>query len=493
LTKLCALLALVLACALAGTAGAAEFGANDDAGKYLGAASGPYYEAMAGVGLKRNVVTLRWEPGLPDAIPDQIVLDAALEHAKAAGIEVVLALYATRPTVFTSERHPPYAFAAWAAQVARAYPQVTRFIVGNEPNQPRFWRPQFSRAGAQVSAAAFGPVLAATYDALKEVNPDITVVGVGLSPRGNDRPTAPTNVSTSPVRFLKALGDWYRRSGRTTPLMDALSFHPYPNSNRDGLERGYPWPNAGVPDLGRIRQAVWDAFHGTAQPTTANGLTLYLDEVGWQVDTAYREAYTGFENVPVTTEEAQALHYGRLVRLLGCDPSVEAVNLFGFRDEPWREGWQAGLMRHDGSMRPAADAVKIALEETHGGCLGALTGWRVARKVMGAQVTFGSLSRPRRAGSPLPGFTATAREEALYRAAVFRAGTASADIARTLASRGASLVAASGTVRANRSPRIVLPPSRLAPGRYVLAVRLAAWANPERVSVVVSRRFLVVR
>ena len=70
--------------------------------------------------------------------------------------------------------------------------------------------------------------------------------------------------------------------------MDAFSFHPYPNEATDPLERGYQWPNAGFANLDRMKQALWDAFNGTAQPTTVDGLKLHLDEVGWQVDTAGR-------------------------------------------------------------------------------------------------------------------------------------------------------------------------------------------------------------
>ena len=54
----------------------------------------------------------------------------------------------------------PDAFGAWLAQLAQQYPQVRQFVVGNEPNQPAFWRPQFSRA-RQLSARTFGPFLAA--------------------------------------------------------------------------------------------------------------------------------------------------------------------------------------------------------------------------------------------------------------------------------------------------------------------------------------------
>ena len=95
------------------------------------------------------------------------------------------------------------------------------------------------------------------------------------------------------MRFLRALGEWYRKSGRALPLMDGFSFHPYPNEATDPFERGYAWPNAGFTNLDRLKQALWDAFHGTAQSTTLDGLKLHLDEVGWQVDTAGRPAIAG--------------------------------------------------------------------------------------------------------------------------------------------------------------------------------------------------------
>src|SRR4029453_16786348 len=95
----------------------------------------------------------------------------------------------------------------------------------------------------------------------------------------------------SPVRCIADIGRAYRRSKRAKPIMDALSYHPYPNASTDKLDTGYAWPNAGIPDLARIKQAVWDAFHGTGQPTfqeagmaygPARTLKLRLNEVGWQ-------------------------------------------------------------------------------------------------------------------------------------------------------------------------------------------------------------------
>jgi hypothetical protein len=174
--------------------------------------------------------------------------------------------------------------------------------------------------------------------------------------------------------------------------MDAFSLHPYPNEATDPLDRGYAWPNAGFVNLDRMKQALWDAFHGTAQPTTAEGLKLHLDEIGWQVDTSGRPGYRGQENVPVTDELTQAAIYGQLVRHAACDPDVAEVSFFGFRDDGLRTGFQAALYRADGSARPSAEAVRLAIAETAAGCGGALTTWLPAEQVVGAKVDVGARS-----------------------------------------------------------------------------------------------------
>jgi hypothetical protein len=332
----------------AGSAWGADVGANDDTGKYEPDAGAAFYNQMASLGLRQTVVTVRWQPSDPLALGERPLLDLTVAAARRAGLGVVFATYPYPPREIESGLARPEAFGAWVAELAASYPEVRQFVVGNEPNQPAFWRPQFARA-KQRSARAFGPFLAAGYDALKAVDPALTVVGVGLSPRGNDRPFARSNVSTSPVRFLAALGAWYRSSGRARPLMDGLSFHPYPNRATDPLTRGYPWPNAGFVNLDRVKQALWDAFAGTGQPTTREGLRLYLDEVGWQVDTAAHDGYDGLENVAVTDEGTQAAIYGQLLRRAACDPDIAQVNVFGFRDDRLRTGFQAGLYRLDGT------------------------------------------------------------------------------------------------------------------------------------------------
>jgi hypothetical protein len=279
------------------------------------------------------------------------------------------------------------------------------------------------------------------------------------------------------VRFLEELGTWYRDSGRDRPLMDGLSFHPYPNSARDPLSRGYAWPNAGFANLDRIKQSVWDAFAGTAQPTTVDGLRLYLDEVGWQVDTSGRDGYTGEENVPVTDEETQARVYGELVRAAACDADVAAVNLFGFHDDALRTGFQAGLYRADGSSRPALDAVRSAIAKS--GCSGGATVWTPTRTVLGGGVARAS------PGRGTVSVTLTAAEGAAARVCLLPGGQTLATAERALTARRlAGETCAAALVTANRLTTVRLD---CHVGRQTQAVvaRLSAEANPARTTIVV--------
>ena len=370
-------------------------------------------------------------------------------------------------------------------KVARSYPTVRDIVVGNEPNQPRFWQPQFDARGRNVSARAYGAVLAASYDALKEVDPQLNVIGLGLSSRGNDNPSASGNVSTSPVKFILELGAAYRASGRTRPLMDELAYHPYPRKDTDSLADGIRWPNAGATNLDRIKQAVWDAFHGTGQRTFENGLRVRLDEVGWQVAVprAALHAYFGVETVKPTTEATQASIYASLVRHAACDPHVDAVIFFGLRDEPNLARWQAGLMRADGTPRPSYNSLKNVIARTGGRCVGRIRSWRHATAVDGASATFRSERRlPRRVRSW--SFLASTDEDARFDAGVYRLRGGR---------RGARVLAETGRFDAHLKRFVRFRSRRLPPGRYVYSIRFRAEANLDRTTRLTSRPFVIYR
>ena len=84
---------------------------------------------------------------------------------------------------------------------------------------------------------------------------------------------------------------------------------------------------------------------------------------------APRAAYAGVENISRPTS-SQARIYAQLIRYLACDPSVSSLLFFGLVDEPDLGRWQAGLVRADGTLRPAYGAVKGTFAQTQGRCAG---------------------------------------------------------------------------------------------------------------------------
>ena len=278
------LVAAAAAAALAAAPGAqaARFGFADDAGKYADDGGTAFFDDLKAAGGTENRITVRWDPKRPDTILEESFLDRVVPVATENGIRVVFHVFPISPTSLTSSPGTTENFAAFLTKLATAYPDVRDYVVGNEPNQPRFQRPSSPAPGRGLAAPVYAGLLAQSYDALKEVDPAIRVIGLGLSGRGNDLPQAPSNASTSPVRFLRDLGAAYRASGRTLPLMDELGLHLYPRSDRDPVSAGDRWPRAGIVNLTRIKQAFWDAFAGTGQPTVEQGLKLRIDEIGWQ-------------------------------------------------------------------------------------------------------------------------------------------------------------------------------------------------------------------
>src|SRR5207237_7499007 len=162
-----------------------------------------------------------------------------------------------------------------------------------------------------------------------------------------------------------------------------------------------------LPNLERLKQAVWDAFNGTAQPTFdetpyhdsfAPPLRLQLDELGWQVviPPALAGLYYGTETMPTIDEATQAQYYADSITMAECDPAVDSLNFFLLVDEPDLTRWQSGLERIDGSHRPSYDAVKQAIAQTHGNCQQRMTTWRHTATVVLPRVSCGVLHRSAR-------------------------------------------------------------------------------------------------
>src|SRR5918999_2912768 len=507
-----ALLGALAALAVAAPAAAdVSVGVADDRGKLADDGGADFLAAMREVGLQENRITLAWDPDQPTTIRDKDSLDRYVANSTAAGIRLSVVISPSRARALFNSASTSTAFVRFVAQFARTYPQIKDIAVGNEPNQPRFWQPQFSTRGAGLACSNYQRVLAQAYDALKAVDSSITVLGVSLSPRGNNTPLAAVNASPSPVRCIREMGLAYRASRRKRPIMDELAFHPHPNSYTDNHLVGYRWPNAGTSNLGRIKQAIWDAFGGTAQPTFAEAgkpvskaglppLRVRLNEVGWQVGipSSSLDAYYGRESVPrLASERLQADSYAALIPYYACDPSVRSMLYYGLVDEPDLERWQAGLIRADGTRRPSFGVVRSALGRGLARCTRRPTTWRHKTKVVGATARFSP--RRRSASETSWSFVAASEESSLYRAAMYRLKGRSLSAAarkKLVAAVGRRrspkpVFSARGKVRAHLGTFIRSPRKRLAPGRYVFAIRLSAEMNSARQTVLVSKPFAV--
>jgi hypothetical protein len=474
---LTAALACALVAATAGTARAADYGVTEDFGK---ASPEWILQTIQDFGMTRNVISLTFDPAAPMLLPQADEIDKLVALAPDYGVRLAIAVYQRRASSLATPIGLA-AFSSWLRTAALRWPTITTWIAPNEPNQPRFWQPQFTSRCGNASGQSFFRAQATMYDTLKTVNGAIEVVGVALSPRGNDMCRAASNVSTSPVRFLQSLGAAMRASKRNRPIMDAISQHPYPLLNTHGPAKGYRWPNIGMSNMDRLKQAFWDAFNGTAQPTFERGLDVYLDELGWQTE-SFGEAYSGAENVGAIDELTQGRYYAQSIRMAACDASVAALSLFHLLDETDRDRFQSGLLRADGSAKDSVPLVKAAIARVaEVGCTGFPVSWRHQTGVLGVQARFAGRGRVR-------SVSLSAEEDVTYRAAILPVAPR-ATIARALQGVAAT-PQAKGTVKAYRMPRLRVPrPAR--GGRYVTAVRVAAATNPKRTTVLVSAPYTV--
>jgi hypothetical protein len=433
-------------------------GTTDDFGKYAEDGGASFFSTLREVGMGVNRMDVLWHAGqtAPDA-SELGFLDRSIAQAQRSGVRVVLSVYPA-----TARDHDAAQLCAFARSLAGRYPSVNDFVIGNEPNKSDFWSP--------VDPAAYTRLLATCYDQLHPLG--VTVSGGTVSARK-------VGSGMSPVEFIASMGSAYKALGRSAPVMDKLSFHPYPNPETigKGVDAGYEWPNAGIPELDRIKQAVEDAFHGTAQPTFAGSLRLALDEVGWQAAIApqFASLYSGAENAATVDEAAQAQNNAALVQRAACDPLVSDLLFFHLVDQkelasgPTTGGWQSGLLRADLSRRPAFDATRGAIGA---GCGGARHAWTPATKVVGGSVTLTATKQQVRVNG---------RTQQGLKFAIAASSDEGVAWKLTIATAAGKVVAAKQGARTARfDAKNFIAPVLVGSGSYKATFTLSATTNPGR-------------
>ncbi len=330
-------------------------GAVDDAAKWAPDARRPI-ELAQQAGLRAVVLSAVWTSGA-SAAGDLPPLRRAVAAAKDEGVDPQLAIYQLSSSTPLDDASRS-AFTAYAAALVRALPAVRTVFVGNEPNLNLFWAPQFDPGGGDAAAGAYEQLLARAYDALKNVDPKLVVVGGGLAPRGGDDPNA-ARATHSPTTFIKDLGAAYRASGRTRPLMDMFSIHVYGESPKIPPSFRHPQTTSiGIGDYDKLTALLGLAFDGTAQK--GSKLPIVYGEYGVETDVppARAPGYTDDEVVPTADAETQARDYRQAIELAACQKNVRSLDFFHVLDERSLKGLQSGLYYVGGEAKPSAEAVK---------------------------------------------------------------------------------------------------------------------------------------
>jgi hypothetical protein len=323
-------------------------------------------DLLALAGFRAVRITQIWPAGATTlAAQDKTVLTNVVTAAKLANVTVLTSILSKGSATTPLTDADQSAFAAYAADVVRTVPALRILIIGNEPNLNRYWLPQFNTDGTDAAAPAYEALLAKTYDAVKAVAPNVTVLGGAVSPRGGDvaggiRPTH------SPTVFIQDMGQAYQASGRTTPIMDGFAFHPYEDNSSVAPVSG-THPNTttiALADYDKLVALLGEAFGNYTLP-------IWYDEFGveTQIPPAKQHLYTNTEpeaTKPVT-EATQAAYYRQAVQLAFCQPNVRGLFLFHAFDESDLTGWQSGLYYADDTPKSSLGAVRLAFEESRRG------------------------------------------------------------------------------------------------------------------------------
>lgn len=233
--------------------------------------------------------------------------DLVIGHAQANGLKVIARIGYTpdwaRPpdtplTYLDQDAYDDYA--AFAAAFAKRYEDSVDFIiVGNEPNLSFEW------GYRQTTPQDYVDLLAKVYPAIKEVNPDITVLAGALAP------TLEPEGSPWATNDLTYLTGMYTAGG--AQYFDGLAAHAYGLTFPAAAE-----PSADVLNFRRIEllRAIMVANDDEATP-------IYVTETGWNDHPRWTMAVKPPQRIQYTIDALDyAAHHW---------PFVETLAIWAFR------------------------------------------------------------------------------------------------------------------------------------------------------------------
>ena len=361
-----ALAALAAAPALAGRG--LVVGVNEDAVKWR--------PDISAIGSDLNLgyyrVTQGWQPGQTEPTDsDTASIAAALANAGSQKILLNVSGSANAAPQNASARAD---YCGFVSSVLDRFPQIAAVNIWNEANLAYFWKPQFTSRGSSAAPAAYEALMARCYDTIKSRHPSVRVI-TSISPRGNDRPHATSNVSHSARTFIEKMGLAYRRSHRRSRIFDVWGQNVYGSNSKER-----PWTrhrsDIGEGDYARLLSYLRSAFRGTGQPVPGQrGVRIWYLEDGFQTSAAAKRIlYFGTETdhsvvapLGTTSRLDQASQLTDAVRLAYCQPAVGGFFNFLLADESNLHGWQSGVFFSDWTPKPSYQAFKSVIAEVNAG------------------------------------------------------------------------------------------------------------------------------
>ncbi len=364
------------------------------------------------LGIRAVRVTVPWQPGETRlGVAERQPVDRMILATWGGGLRAVLAVYG-RPDDAPRTAADRDGYCSFVASLLQRYPGVSDVVIWNEPNSGRFWRPQFAADGTSVAPADYEALLARCWDVLHAARPGVNVIAAS-APRGTDNPSASGNVSHSPVNFYRKLGEAYRASGRTRPILDTVGHNPYPLTNAERPWTRHPASTAiGEGDYDKLIGVLQEAFGGTGQPLPGQRqVSIWYMEQGFQstIDPAKSGLYRGTETdrqaLPAWLGRSTAASDGPApdqgtqladaLRLAYCQPGVAAYFNFELADESDLAGWQSGILWADLTPKPSYGVFRDALRSVAARTVDCDWYSRAAAALPGGQIGFGTApSRP---------------------------------------------------------------------------------------------------
>ncbi len=226
-------------------------------------------------------------------------------------------------------------------------PKVSAWMAWNEPNNPVFLKPQYTRsAGAWVvqSGRDYARICNAVVQGVKSEARTSNVACGATGPRGNNNPNS-SRPSVSPLAFARAL----RKAGAAG--FDAYAHHPYygspvetPSTKPRPGTRGQP-PTA-------VTLGNFDVLVKELDRLYGRSMRIWITEYGYQTNPTDK-----FFGVPYSK---QASYLTQSVAFARKHPRIDMFLWFLLRDEQRLGGWQSGLVTFDGKRKPSFAAFRRA-------------------------------------------------------------------------------------------------------------------------------------